>query len=72
MMKMHNEVRKAKEEGRRESEKKSQACYVSFKLQTLKSCYNSAHAQTSNFAPSSDDYKVQTKYTASKQLFGKT
>ena len=38
MMKMHDEVRKAKEEGRRESEKKSQACYVSFKLQTLKSC----------------------------------
>ena len=25
-----------------------------------------------NVAPSSDDYKVYTKYTASKQLFGKT
>ena len=38
MMKMHDKVRKAKEEGRRESEKKSQVCCVSFKLQTLKSC----------------------------------
>ena len=38
MMKMHDEVRKAIEEGRRESQKKSQACCVSFKLQTLKSC----------------------------------
>ena len=39
MMKMHDKVRKAKEEGSlRESEKKSQACCVSFKLQTLKSC----------------------------------
>ena len=37
-MKMHDEVRKAKEEGRRESEKTSQACCVCFKLQTLKSC----------------------------------
>ena len=36
---MHDKVRKAKEEGcLRESEKKSQACCVSFKLQTLKSC----------------------------------
>ena len=38
MMKMHDEVRKAIEEGRRESQKKSQACCVPFKLQTLKSC----------------------------------
>ena len=39
MMKMHDEVRKAKEEGSlRESEKKSQVCCVCFKLQTLKSC----------------------------------
>ena len=38
MMKMHTKLRKAKEEGSlRESEKKSQACCVSFKLQTLKS-----------------------------------
>lgn len=37
-MKMHDEVRKVKEEGRRESEKKSQVCCVCFKLQTLKSC----------------------------------
>ena len=41
MMKMHDEVRKAKEEGSlRESEKKSQVCCVCFKLQTLKSCLN--------------------------------
>ena len=39
MMKMHDTVRKAKEEGRRESEKKSQVCCVCFKLQTLKSCF---------------------------------
>ena len=38
MMKMHDKVRKAIEEGRTESQKKSQACCVSFKLQTLKSC----------------------------------
>ena len=38
MMKTHDEVRKVKEEGRRESEKKSQVCCVCFKLQTLKSC----------------------------------
>ena len=39
MMKMHNKVRKVKEQGSlRGGEKKSQACCVSFKLQTLKSC----------------------------------
>ena len=38
MMKMHDKVRKVKEEGRRESKKKSQVFCVSFKLQTLKSC----------------------------------
>ena len=42
MMTMHNKVRKAKEEEEegslRESDKKSQACCASFKLQTLKSC----------------------------------
>ena len=42
MMKMHNKVRKAKEEEEegslRESDKKSQVCCASFKLQTLKSC----------------------------------
>ena len=39
MMQMHDKVRKVKEEGSlRESEKKSQVCCVSFKLQTLKSC----------------------------------
>ena len=39
MMKMHDKVRKAKEKGRGESEKKSQVCCVCFKLQTLKSCF---------------------------------
>ena len=42
MMTMHNKVRNAKEEEEegslRESDKRSQACCASFKLQTLKSC----------------------------------
>ena len=69
---MHDKVRKVKEEGSlRESEKKSQACCV-FQTPNLEKLLNSAHAQTSNFASSSDDHKVYTKYTVSKQLFGKT